>query len=433
MLSYSRKVALTDAGAFVSQLILHLPEIVAAGTVTPETFSVFVKRSNRTTGEAIHLARRNFSPEALKDAQDGLSQGYWKIRSVSPCDDQGRPMDRSDHVALEMEYGPLVHLSALGAQSNQYQNDFVKMDIVVTQIAPIPGAPGAMGMVFDTCRHTLCPELGGWQFREETDETHPLRYGWYAPKQAVSEKKPLLVWLHGAGGGGTDPHYPVMGNKVTGFSSYEGQAALGGAWVLVPQCPTLWMDDGKGSPLMQSNDSIYVETVKTAVDTFLREHSEAIDPDQIFIAGNSNGGFMAVKQSMTYPDFYAAAVPVCEAVLTELVTEEEIEAMKQVPTWFVHCRGDFVVDPDKTVVPLYHRLKEAGAKEVHFTYLDQIEDASGLFRNPDGTPYRYIPHFAWVPVYNNACKTDCDGTPVVKNGFQVGIFQWLRQTRRAQR
>ena len=58
MLSYSRKVALTDAGAFVSQLILHLPEIVAAGTVTPETFSVFVKRSNRTTGEAIHLARR---------------------------------------------------------------------------------------------------------------------------------------------------------------------------------------------------------------------------------------------------------------------------------------------------------------------------------------------------------------------------------------
>ena len=142
---------------------------------------------------------------------------------------------------------------------------------------------------------------------------------------------------------------------------------------------------------------------------------------------------MAVKQSMTYPDFYAAAVPVCEAVLTELVTEEEIEAMKQVPTWFVHCRGDFVVDPDKTVVPLYHRLKEAGAKEVHFTYLDQIEDASGLFRNPDGTPYRYIPHFAWVPVYNNACKTDCDGTPVVKNGFQVGIFQWLRQTRRAQR
>ena len=108
MLSYSRKVALTDAGAFVSQLILHLPEIVAAGTVTPETFSVFVKRSNRTTGEAIHLARRNFSPEALKDAQDGLSQGYWKIRSVSPCDDQGRPMDRSDHVALEMEYGPLV-------------------------------------------------------------------------------------------------------------------------------------------------------------------------------------------------------------------------------------------------------------------------------------------------------------------------------------
>lgn len=431
MLQYSRKIALTDAGAFVSQLILHLPEAVAAGTVTAQTFSVFARRSNRSTGEVIRLERKNLSPEALTDTSDGLSQGYWKVRSASPCDCQGMPVERSSHVVLEMEYGPLVHLSALGAQKNKYQNDFVDMHIVITQISTIPGAPGAMGMVFDTCSSTLCPQLDGWQFREEVDEAHPLRYGWYTPEQTGAEKKPLLVWLHGAGGGGCDPRYPVMGNKVTGFSSPEGQAALGGAWILVPQCPTLWMDDGKGSPLMQSNDSIYVKAVKTAIDAFLLEHRDAINANQIFVAGNSNGGFMAVKQCMAYPDFYAAAVPVCEAVVTQLVTQEEITAMKQVPTWFVHCRGDFVVDPEKTVLPLYRRLKEAGAREVHFTYLDRIEDTSGLFRNPDGTPYCYIPHFAWVPVYNNACKTDCDGSPVVKDGFQVGIFQWLRQCRRS--
>ena len=177
---------------------------------------------------------------------------------------------------------------------------------------------------------------------------------------------------------------------------------------------------------MQSNDSIYVEAVKCTVDTFLREHAGEICEDRIFIAGNSNGGFMTLKQVMAYPKFYAAAVPVCEAIVTEFLTQEEIAAMKDTPIWFVHCRGDFVVDPDKTVVPLYRRLKENGAKEVHFTYLDKIEDTSGLFRNPDGTPDRFIPHFAWVPVYNNACKTDCDGMPVIKDGFQVGIFQWLR-------
>lgn len=429
MAVYDRFVALTDAGAFVTKLILRLPEEVSAGAVTPQTFSVFARRRNRTTGEMIRLDSAHFSPEALADTQNGLSQGYWKVRKAYPCDKQGGRLGRGDRVALEMEYGPLTHLSAFSAQVNRYHNDFVRLEAVITQTAPIPGAPGIMGMVFDTCGETICPAMAGWQFRDDVDEDHPLRYGCFQPKQAG--KKPLLVWLHGAGGGGTDPRYPVMGNRVTGFSSPEGQAALGGTWVLVLQCPTVWMDDGKGTPLMRNNDSIYVEDVKHAVDTFLREHEDRIEEDQIFIAGSSNGGFMTVKQIMAYPDFYAAAVPVCEAVLTELVAEEEIEAMKQVPTWFVHCRGDFVVDPDKSVVPLYRRLKESGAKEVHFTYLDKIEDISGMFRNPDGTPYRFIPHFAWVPVYNNACKVDCDGSPVVKDGFQVGIFQWLRQTRRA--
>lgn len=424
MAQFDRYAVLTDAGAFISKLILHLPECVSAGAVTPQTFSVFSRRYNRTTGEIIRLNSENFSPEALADTQDGLSQGYWRVKQAYPCDAQGKPVLRADRVALDMDYGPLVHLSALGAQAKQYYNDFVRMETVITQIAPIPGAPGIMGMVFDVCGTTICPAAEGWQFHCDVDEAHPLRYGWFRPKG--DGKRPLLVWLHGAGGGGTDPRYPVVGNKVTGFSSDEGQAALGGAWVLVPQCPTLWMDDGKGTPLMQSNDSIYVEAVKCTVDTFLREHAGEICEDRIFIAGNSNGGFMTLKQVMAYPKFYAAAVPVCEAIVTEFLTQEEIAAMRDTPIWFVHCRGDFVVDPDKTVVPLYRRLKENGAKEVHFTYLDKIEDTSGLFRNPDGTPYRFIPHFAWVPVYNNACKTDCDGMPVIKDGFRVGIFQWLR-------
>ena len=433
MCGYQKIVALTDAGPFVTKLLLPLPEMVCSGAVTPETFNVFVRRRNRTTGEMIRLARKNFSPEALTDTADGLSQGYRPVRAAYPCDGRGRPMDESRMVALEMPYGPMEHLSAMGAQAKGPYNDFVDMQIRVTQIASIPGAPACRGLVFDQCDRTLCPELEGWAFSDTVDAAHPLRYGWYRPALGAGEKKPLLVWLHGAGGGGTDPHYPVAGNRVTGFSSPEGQKALGGAWVLVPQCPTMWMDDGKGTPLMRSNDSIYVETVKQTVDTFLAENEAYIDRDQIFVAGNSNGGFMTVKQIMRYPDFYAAAVPVCEAVMAAFVTEDEIAAMKEVPMWFVHCKGDFVVDPEKSVLPLVQRLKEARAREVHFTYLDRIVDETGLFRREDGTPYTYIPHFAWVPVYNNACRVDCDGSPVVKNGFQVGIFEWLRHTRLSDR
>ena len=83
---------------------------------------------------------------------------------------------------------------------------------------------------------------------------------------------------------------------------------------------------------------------------------------------------MTVKQVMCYPDFYVAAVPVCEAVMASLVTDAEIEAMKEVPMWFVHCKGDFVVDPEKSVLSLYRMLKKVGAREVHFTYPDRIVD-----------------------------------------------------------
>lgn len=433
MADYMTYTALTDAGAFVSKLILFLPEDINAGAVGPQTFSVFVQRRHRATGELIRLNRRNISPEVLADAADGLSQGYRPVKSAYPCDSDGLPLDRSCLLALEMPYGPLEHLSAQGAQASGPYNDFVDMTIRVTQIAPIPGAPVCMGLVFDHCAGDLRPDILGWEFSDQVDGAYPLRFGWFRPELAAGEKKPLLVWLHGAGGGGTDPRYPVQGNRVTGFSSPEGQKALGGAWILVPQCPTMWMDDGKNSPLMSNNNSIYVETVKKLVDAFIAEHEEEIDREQIFIAGNSNGGFMTVKQIMTYPEFYAAAVPVCEAVLADLVSEDELAAVRDVPIWFVHSRYDFVVDPEKTVLPLYRRLKETGAQEVHLTYLDNIIDESGLFRNADGSPYMYIPHFAWVPVYNNACRTNADGMPVTKDGFQVGIFEWLRRTRLSQR
>ena len=432
-MTYTRYISLTDAGAFLTKLILPMPETVAEGAVTPDTFSVFIHRANRTTGETIRLVRKHVSAEVMTDTEEGLSWGYARIRAAYPCTELGAPVSRGEYVALDMEYGPTIHLSAMGAQAKGPYNDFVDMTIRVTQTAKIPGSVKCMGLVYDSCKETLCPALDGWAFRDETDSAHPLRYGFYAPNQKAEEKKPLLVWLHGAGGGGKDPRYPVAGNRVTGFSSPEGQKALGGAWILVPQCPTMWMDDGKGTPLMETNDSMYVEAVKTAVDTFIAEHAEMIDTDQIFIAGNSNGGFMAVKQCIAYPDFYAAGVPVCEAVMTELVTQEEFDALKNVPLWFVHCKGDFVVDPDRSVVPLVQKLKSGGAREVHFTYLDRIVDTSGVFRNADGSPYQYIPHFAWVPVYNNACREDCDGTPVVKNGFKVGIFEWLRSIRLSDR
>ncbi len=84
MADYMTCTALTDAGPFVTRLLLSMPEEVAAGAAGPGTFSVFVQRRNRTTGELISLNRKTVSPEVLADAADGLSQGYWPVRAVYP-------------------------------------------------------------------------------------------------------------------------------------------------------------------------------------------------------------------------------------------------------------------------------------------------------------------------------------------------------------
>ena len=264
--AYVTKTDLTDAGPFVTGLMLTLPEPVFQGAVRPDTFSVFVRRCDRHTGEIIRLSKKAFSAEALKEAADGASQGWRSVSAAYPCDEQGRAVYASDKVMLEMPYGPLEPLSSRAARKNAMQNDFVDMQIRVTQIAPIPGAPACQGLVFDRCAGDLCPAFNGWQFSEAVTQKTPLRYAWYAPEQAAGEKRPLLIWLHGAGGGGADPRYPVAGNRVTAFSSQPAQKKLGSPWVYVPQCPTVWMDDGKGSPLMQSNNSVYIDCLKQAIE-----------------------------------------------------------------------------------------------------------------------------------------------------------------------
>jgi hypothetical protein len=67
----------------------------------------------------------------------------------------------------------------------------------------------------------------------------------------------------------------------------------------------------------------------------------------------------------------------------------------------------------------------AGASDVHFTYYDQIVDQTGLYKDENGNPYEYIGHWAWIPMLNNECTTDFDGSPVMVNGKPASILEWL--------
>ena len=427
-----------DMGAWIRKVIVDLPVEVGANDVDDASFGVYVERIDPETGE-VALSREHHGDPVARP-----SKGYPTVEAAYVCDEAGRPADRGSHVAFDLVEERL---------SKRFDGNVMgtKRRIAnyrITQLKALPGSePGekVVGLVFDECAGDIFPELEGWDTTGfGTFDGIDMHYALFSPdvqkvnarrtaspfgaKEPLPQKLPLIVWLHGAGEGGDDPFVTICGNKVTGLSSEHVQDVMGGAaYVLAPTCPTYWMDDGV-TPIAQTNVSIYTKAVKACVDAVVASHD--IDPDRIYVGGDSNGGFMAVRQIIDYPDFYAAAVPACSPFYSRNVTDEYLDRLKGQHIWFVHSDDDTIVDPTQTVLPIYHRLKDAGAADVHLTYYDHLEDLSGRYKDAEGRHSRYTGHLVWVPLYDDYPKTDLDGSRVMVDGRPVTVWQWCGMQRR---
>ena len=191
------------------------------------------------------------------------------------------------------------------------------------------------------------------------------------------EKHALVIWLHGAGEGGNDPRLNTLGNEVTALFGDDFQKVMGGAYVLAPQCPTFWMQyDEEGNWTDNKGvDSIYLTDLKALIDDYVANH-ESIDADRIIIGGCSNGGYMTMDMIMNYPDFFAAAYPICEAYSDAGITDDQIKAIKDLPTWFIYAKNDTTVDPTLFEEPTLKRLNAVGAN-VHTSIFEDVQDLSG--------------------------------------------------------
>lgn len=437
--SFATVTTLGDFGPWISKLILDLPGNAHESTVHAGAFAVFCTR--RTHDGGVVMRKEKGAPHAI------ASQGYIPIVTAYPCNDHGERLAQASHVALELSEERLTKRIEGGVLGSQY----IQSDITVVQTQNIPAVAANesfSGMIFDTQRADLCPQLNRWhvgEMREPVDGI-ALKFGYFepdfAPLTPPFAKKPvrkpeqaaLIVYLHGAGEGvgaatWEGPERAYTGNRVTALSQSPIQNYFdGAAWVLVPQCPTFWMDDGV-EHMGRSNKSIYSTALKSLIDQFVAEHAKQIDPSRIVIAGLSNGGFMTVRMCLDYPDFFAAALPCCAPFFTENQTPETIAALSHTPMWFIHSKGDELVDPLDTALPLYHKLAEAGA-EVHMTYFDHVEDLTGRYHEADGTPKKTFNHGVWIHQFNDFCRTDLDGRNVLVNGEPVSCWEWAAAQRR---
>ncbi len=424
---YYQIMRITDFGPYITRLVLGMPQEVPAKSLKPGQFSVYVSIRS-AAGDVLKVPKSFLERDKMVP-----NEGYRTVRDVYPSDQYGsRTEGASRFVTLEMEYGPIWPCSSglVADFSNIAGHEiFPICDYTVTMTDTITiGEKRLGGLVFDYCAGVQCPQRERFRHGVSDHAPLPLRYGYYVP-DLNGGRKPLIVWLHGAGEGGTDTAIAYAGNKVTELTEEWAQEKFGGAFVFVPQCPTMWLDDGSGQ-YTDSGKSMYVEALKAAIDGFIGRYEDVIDTDRIYVGGDSNGGFMTMRMIMDYPDFFAAAFPICEAMIDKQITDAHIDRMKDLPIWFTHAANDPVVVPDKYVLPTYHRLMKAGAENVHFTYWDKIVDVHEGFKNQAGEPYEYMGHFSWIPMLNDDCRLDFDGKPVVFEGQEVSLITWLSMQKR---
>lgn len=118
-----------------------------------------------------------------------------------------------------------------------------------------------------------------------------MNYGVFYPDNY--ENLPLIVYLHGAGERGENSGHIFR----YGLAKYANEGREYNAIILCPQCPAQFVWDGM------------VKEVKGIIDHIAEEYK--VNKKRIYITGSSMGGFGTWSMALTYPNFFAAAAPVC--------------------------------------------------------------------------------------------------------------------------
>jgi len=397
--SYKTVTEIEDWGAAITKVIVDVGKPIPKDSVTSDTFDVHVSRSDS-----------RLSAPFLEEGSRNVTKAYVADKNGNPVVQTG------NYVVLEMQIGPDISLgSAIHYDwAGSGYNDWNENTYTITQKEAIETTAGSIsGLVVDTFNGGVRELVDNFSTGQATYDEITLTYADFSPAKDKG-KNPLIIWLHGAGEGGTDPTIAISGNKAANFASDEIQSYFDGAYVLAPQTPTFWMDGFTG---FGDGTSKYQNALISLIKDYVAKNDD-IDPNRVYIGGDSNGGYMTMLMIRDYPEYFAAAFPTCEALKDTLITDDEIEKMKNLPIWFIHAKTDDVVPPEQYVVPTYNRLMEAGAEDVHLSLFDNVVDTSGLYKNANGTPYEYHGHWSWIYVYNNDVEKNIDGKTVT-------LMEWL--------
>ena len=410
--SYKTITEVFDWGAAISKIIIKWPEIIESEMVNKDTFKVYVRRI---------LSEGSYFPSSIPKKEDSNNldntsnsdndlNNYREITNAYVSNEKGIKQEKDQFITIEMSIHPNNNLSlVLNYDLKSLYNNFVTHNYTITQIKQIKNLNN---LIIENYKGNIRPIVDKFKFTHKNINQLTLGYAYYKPND--NEKHPLIIWLHGLGEGGSDnPSLPIMGNKANMFADESLQKYFNGAYILVPQSPTTWVH---GYKYFGDGSSIYENTLMELIKYFINENIN-IDKSRIYIGGDSNGGYMTMLLIRDYPNFFAAAFPVCESLRNDLISDSDIVNISKTPLWFVSAKTDNVIPPKYFVIPTVERLRKIGAN-VHFSFFDDVHDTSGLYMKDDGKPYEYNGHWSWIYVYNDQCEDVIDGK-------KVKLMEWL--------
>jgi len=192
-------------------------------------------------------------------------------------------------------------------------------------------------------------------FSPEKGQKMPYRF--FAPKIEDGKTYPLVVYLHGAAGRGSDNTKQVTGGNTWGSRIWllpANQKAFP-CFVIAPQSTT---DDWAWT-----KEKLTV--LKTLLDQIVRECS--IDTSRIYVTGQSMGGSGTWFALTTYPEFFAAGVPICGGGNPDMAG---VIVKHHIGVWAFHGAKDSVV-PESKSREMIEAVKKAGGNPRYTVYPDE--------------------------------------------------------------
>ncbi len=215
----------------------------------------------------------------------------------------------------------------------------------------------------------------GWTFTSyKASNGITLPYQIYIPAGYDESKEyPVILFMHGLGSVGTNGEHITQTvaqfvKNVTASEKYKNETII-----IAPQHPKgqKWVEvDYK--PGTYTYDNTPISKWLAAAKELLDRHIKLlpIDEDRVYGYGNSMGAFATIYMAMTYPDLYAAIVPVAGGC-----DPTEAALIKDVPIWLFHGDADNTVNITGSQA-LYDNLIGMNAKEAKLTVFKGIGHAT---------------------------------------------------------